>query len=197
MRIYGASDYAVTDDGGDYTVHVIVGIDHDQRLWLLDLWRAQTASDVWVESFCDLVHQWKPIAWAQEQGQIKAGIGPFLKRRQRERRAYVATQDFPTRGDKSVRAQAIRGRMALDGLHIPAHAEWRADFETELLSFPVGKHDDQVDALGLIGQLLDRMIAPERPVPATPMRGANDMTMDEAWKVANPRERVAGRGGRI
>jgi hypothetical protein len=28
---------------------------------------------------------------------------------------------------------------------------------TELLNFPAGKHDDQVDALGLIGQLLHRM----------------------------------------
>jgi len=30
----------------------------------------------------------------------------------------------------------------------------------------VGVHDDQVDALGLVGQLLDRMMAgePERPV---------------------------------
>ena len=27
MRIYGASDYAVTADGGDYTVHVVVGLD--------------------------------------------------------------------------------------------------------------------------------------------------------------------------
>jgi hypothetical protein len=25
------------------------------------------------------------------------------------------------------------------------------------MSFPVGVHDDQVDALGLVGQLLDRM----------------------------------------
>jgi hypothetical protein len=27
MRIYGASDYAVTANGGDYTVHVVLGID--------------------------------------------------------------------------------------------------------------------------------------------------------------------------
>ena len=33
----------------------------------------------------------------------------------------------------------------------------------ELLSFPAGRHDDQVDALGLVGQLLDRMFAPGRP----------------------------------
>src|SRR5262249_2418844 len=27
LTVYGASDYAVTDDGGDYTVHIIVGMD--------------------------------------------------------------------------------------------------------------------------------------------------------------------------
>lgn len=194
LRIYGGSDYAVTDDGGDYTVHVVIGLDSDHRLWLLDLWRGQTASDVWVETFCDLVRQWRPMAWAEEQGQIKAGVGPFLRRRMRERQAYVAREGFPTRGDKSVRAQAIRGRMALDGLYIPAYAPWRAALEAELLTFPVGKHDDQVDALGLIGQLLDRMVAPSPARdPDAPIRGAADMTLNEAWKIANPRERV-GRG---
>ena len=187
LRIYGGSDYAVTDDGGDYTVHVVVGVDSDHRLWLLDIWRAQTAADVWVEAFCDLVKQWKPIGWAEEQGQIKAGIGPFLNRRMRDRRAYVARMDFPTRGDKSVRAQSIRGRMALDGLYIPANASWRADLESEMMSFPVGKHDDMVDALGLVGQLLDRMISPPEPKPDDePIRGTLDMTFAEAMDLANP-----------
>ena len=35
---------------------------------------------------------------------IKAGIGPFLDRRQRERRTFVARRPFPTRGDKAVLA---------------------------------------------------------------------------------------------
>lgn len=160
LQVYGGSDYAVTSDGGDYTVHAVIGMDRDGKLWLLDLWRGQASSDVWVEAFCDLVLQWKPIGWAEEQGQIRAGVGPFLDRRSRERRAFVARTQFPTRGDKSVRAQSIRGRMALDGLHIPAGAKWRADLESELMSFPAGKHDDQVDALGLVGQLLDKMIGP-------------------------------------
>jgi hypothetical protein len=55
MRIYGASDYAVTADGGDYTVHVVVGIDPEGCMYLLDLWRKQASSDQWVEAFCDLV----------------------------------------------------------------------------------------------------------------------------------------------
>lgn len=193
MRIYGASDYAVTSDGGDYTVHVIIGMDSTGRLWLLDLWREQAASDVWVQAFCDLVRFWKPLMWAEEMGQIKAGVGPFLLRAMREKQAFVARRDFPTRGDKAIRAQSIRGRMAVDGLYYFDGAPWRTDFENELMMFPVGRHDDQVDALGLIGQLLDRMAAGDEPAEVKPMRGADRMTMGEAWKHASPRQA----GGRI
>ena len=165
LKVYGASDYAVTADGGDYTVHVVVGLDPDGRMYLLDLWRAQASSDVWVEAFCDLVKKWKPIGWAEETGQIKSGVGPFLLRRMVERQAFVAREMFPTRGDKAVRAQSIRGRMAMQGLYLLADAPWRADLTSELMSFPVGVHDDQADALGLIGQILDKMDNGTAPKP--------------------------------
>ena len=170
LRIYGASDYAVTAAGGDYTVHVVVGIDAEGRMYLLDLWRRQAAADQWVEAFCDLVLAWRPIGWAEEQGQIRSGVGPFLDRRMRERRAFVARQQFAARGDKAVRAQAMRGRMALEGLCVPAGAPWLADLRAELLAFPAGRHDDQVDAIGLVGQLLDKMVPPAPPKPAVPPR---------------------------
>jgi predicted phage terminase large subunit-like protein len=170
MRVYGASDYAVTSNGGDWTVHVVVGVDPSGRMYLLDLWRRQAASDVWVEAFVDLVQQWKPIAWAEETGQIKSGVGPFIEKRQRERRAYCYREQFPTRGDKAIRAQSIRGRMALDGLYYQANAPWFANLQNELLAFPNGKHDDQVDALGLAGQLLDKMQNGLVPVTEEPKR---------------------------
>jgi predicted phage terminase large subunit-like protein len=163
LRIYGGSDYAVTSDGGDYTVHVVVGIDPDNRMYVVDMWRRQSASDEWVEAFCDLVRRWKPMAWAEEQGQIRSGVGPFLERRMRDRQAFVMREQFPTRGDKAVRSQSIRGRMALDGLYIAQDAPWKADLIGECLRFPAGVHDDQVDALGLVGQLLDKMVTGQRP----------------------------------
>lgn len=167
MRVYGGSDYAVTSDGGDYTVHAVVGLDPDENMYLLDIWRKQAASDEWVEAWCDLVLKWKPIGWAEEHGQIKSGVGPFLERRARERRAFCAREQFPTRGDKAVRAQSIRGRMALRGLRVAANAPWRSELVSELLRFPAGVHDDQVDALGLVGQLLDKMIGGAREKPKT------------------------------
>ena len=96
LKIYGASDYAVTADGGDYTVHIVVGIDPEWRIYVLDLYRMQASSDQWIEAFCDLVHHWKPIGWAEEQGQIRAGVGPFLERRMRERHAYASVSQRTT-----------------------------------------------------------------------------------------------------
>lgn len=170
LRVYGGSDYAVTSKGGDYTVHAVVGLDPDENLYLLDIWRGQAASDEWVEAWCDLVLKWRPLEWAEETGQIKSGVGPFLDKRARERRAYCVRTQFPTRGDKAIRAQSIRGRMAMRGLRVLAHSAWRSDLVSELLRFPAGVHDDQVDALGLCGQLLDKMLGGEKQRPQTPVR---------------------------
>ena len=53
---------------------------------------------------------------------------------------------------------AQRALLARRRLNLLRHASWRKAFEAELLTFLAGKHDDQVDALGLVGQLLDKMI---------------------------------------
>jgi predicted phage terminase large subunit-like protein len=163
LAVYGGSDYAVTSHGGDYTCHVVIGLDRQDRAYLLDLWRGQSATDVWVREFIRLVKEWKPLDWAEEQGQIAASMGPFIEDQCRRHKAYVNREQFPTRGDKAVRCQSMRGRMAVDGLYVPESAPWYPDFRAELLSFPAGRHDDQVDALGLVGQLLDRMVAGRKP----------------------------------
>jgi len=187
LAVYGGSDYAVTSDGGDYTVHVVVGVDVDSRIYLLDLWRGQSSTDVWVREWCRLVREWRPLDWAEEKGQITAGVGPFIEQEARRNKAFVNREQFPTRGDKSVRAQSIRGRMSIDGLYVPTSAPWFADFRAELLSFPAGKHDDQVDALGLVGQLLDVMIDgrhPPKREPKQPKSGyATYEVENESWKV--------------
>src|SRR4051812_9246425 len=74
--------------------------------------------------------------------EMKASLGPFLEQRLRERQAWVCRRAFPSRADKAVRAQSIRGRMACRGLYLPPGASWRAELESELLRFPAGVHDD-------------------------------------------------------
>ena len=73
LRVYGGSDYAVTADGGDYTVHIVVGIDPEGRMYLLDRWRKQSASDEWIEAFCDLVTRMEADGLGRGEGSDQRG----------------------------------------------------------------------------------------------------------------------------
>ena len=163
LRIYGASDYAVTDGDGDYTVHVVVGVDPDDNIYVLDLWRGQTSSDQWIDAMLDLVRQHKPLMWVEEQGQIIKSIGPFLDKRMRESKTYCRREQVASAADKPTRSRSIQARTAMGKVYLPSKATWLADFTSELLTFPAGKHDDQVDALGLIGRMLDELIPASMP----------------------------------
>lgn len=179
MHIYGASDYAVAGSGGDYTVHIVVGVDKYHDIYVLDLWRQRVASDRWVEAFCDLVSEWHPMGWAEESGQIKAAMEPLIKRRLSERQLYVARKQFPTKADKQVRAQSFRGRMGSGKVYFPKFLPWFPELRREMLVFPSGKNDDQVDALGLIGQVLDIMVRGDPPEKPKDIRKVLSMNQSE------------------
>ena len=163
LRIYGASDYAVTEGGGDYTVHVVVGVDPKDDIYILDVWREQTQSDEWIEVFLDMIDSWKPLKWAEEQGQIIKSLGPFITKRMKEEKIFCAREQFTSVADKPTRARAFQARAAMGCVYLPSNAPWLDRFLTEFKAFPAGKHDDIVDACALIGRLLDQMIAAHAP----------------------------------
>jgi predicted phage terminase large subunit-like protein len=163
LHTYGASDYAVRANAGDFTVHLVAGVDPADDLYVLDLWREQAASDQWVEALINLMMRWKPLIWAEEKGQIEKGVGPFITKRQLERKVFAQRRQFPSASNKGVRAQAIRGRMAMGKVFLPKRAPWVHAFVDELLRFPAGTHDDCVDALSLLGRLLEVMVPATKP----------------------------------
>jgi hypothetical protein len=95
MTMIGGSDYAVTSDGGDFTVHAVLGLDHEGNPWIVDLWREQTASDVWVETFCDLVLKWKPLGWAEATRQF--GHSHFVDSSRQRAYTFRQTNHGPLR----------------------------------------------------------------------------------------------------
>lgn len=84
----------------------------------------------------------------------------------------------------------------MDGLFVPTYEPWYAEFKRELMSFPAGRNDDQVDALGLIGQVLDKMIAgrpvdPEAEKPKVLSTDPNlcTVTLDDLFAANENKER--------
>lgn len=158
LELYGASDYAVTADDGDYTVHMVIGVDPDDNVYVLDAWRKQAGPEAWVEQLVDMAKARSPLAWFEESGQIAKSVGPLIDRRQREVGAYFYRKQYASAADKPTRAQAIRGRMAQGKVYFPRSAPWLADLIHELMTFPNGRYDDQVDVLSLFGRALAEMI---------------------------------------
>ena len=168
LVMYGASDYAVTADGGDWTVHGVIGVDPDDNIFVLDWWRGQTDSDVWIEQWLNLARAWRPREWGEESGQIAKSIGPFIEKRIRESHIYCYRQQYPSAADKATRAQTFRARMAMGKVLFPRNATWVDTLVNEMLVFPAGTNDDQVDVLGLFGRMLNRMSKGREPGPPKP-----------------------------
>lgn len=187
LRIYGASDYAVTNKGGDYTVHVVCGIDPNDDLYVLDMWRGQTETHIWIEAYLDMIAKHKPIKWAEESGQIVKSLGPFIDKRMRERKIYCHREQMTSVADKPTRSRAFQARASMGKVYLPHNAGWITEMMSELLAFPQGRHDDQVDVLGMVGRMLDTMAAGRQPK-------AQD-TREDRWASAFAKRKQAETGG--
>jgi hypothetical protein len=152
MHVYGTSDYAVTDGGGDWTVHRVWGVDAQGGIYRLGGWRGQTTSDVWIEEKIALIKRWRPLAWFGEGGVIQKAVEPALRRRMRETSTHCRLEWLSSISDKPARARGFQARAAMGTVWFEPEAD-----VSEFLMFPAGKHDDDVDCASLIGRALDDM----------------------------------------
>lgn len=151
VNLFGTSDFAVTDGGGDYTEHAVWGVGPDNSIYAVDWWRGQTDASEWIERWLDLVLKHKPLMWWGEGGVIQKALSSVVSRRMDERRAWCAIEWQPSILDKPTRARAFQALAASGKVAFP-NAPWANDVVDQLIRFPAGKHDDAVDCCSLIGR---------------------------------------------
>jgi predicted phage terminase large subunit-like protein len=173
LTIYGASDYAVTDGDGDYTEHGVFGVDFNKNIYVLDWWRGQTSSDVWIDKKCDLIVKHKPSCWFGEAGPIRRAIEPFMMSRLTQRNAFCRIEWLPSVSDKATRARSIQGVASMGKVFFPKNAAWKGDVLSQMIRFPAGKHDDSVDVMSLIGRGLEFIRTPSNTKPRAKQQYVN------------------------
>jgi predicted phage terminase large subunit-like protein len=188
MRIYGASDFAVTANSGDFTEHGVFGVDANDDLYVLDWWYGQTQADVWIEEQLDLIKIHKPLTWYGEAGPIRRSVEPFLMKRSRERRVYCDFQWLPSMSDKPTRARSFQARWSMGKVYLPANVEWANRLLRQMTRFPAGAEDDAVDVCSLIGRAIDDIYGATTPQQEKAGRDGYTYEADdddlESWKTA-------------
>ena len=129
--------------------------------FLLDQWREQCDYGRLRERSLKMAGKYRPGAILIE----RTGSGAALISDLRKRRWNVV-EIFPSES-KLERFRAVAGIFRAGRVSLFEHAEWRADFVDELVSFPTGSNDDQADAAAqALRWLMDNPAVAKPPVPA-------------------------------
>ncbi len=181
LTLYGASDYAVTEGGGDYSEHGVCGLDSDNNLWFVDWWSGQEAPDKTIDAFLDLVEKHRrgnpyqfPI-WVNEGGVIDKAVRPAINKRMRERDVFVDLRTLPSMADKRAKCTSFGARVSAKSVWLPKGAPWAEDLVDQLIAMPAGRYDDKADVAGLIGRMIDEFIK-SLPPPEKRKQGIQPFT---------------------
>ena len=167
MTIYQAWDFAITEDKqNDYTVCATIGQDEYDNLYVLHIMRFRSNDgNAIVEHMIDQFVAYEADFLGVEDGQIWKTLRSQFEKRCQERRVYPSFEVLQPLTDKLVRANPLKGRMQLGKVFFLKGADWEAACNRELMVFPAGKHDDQVDALAWATRLTLNHAPPKPPAP--------------------------------
>jgi len=167
LAIYQAWDFAIgQNETNDFSVGTTIGVAQNGVAYILDVTAGRWDSFEIVEEMLRIARIWKPRLVGGEAGQIEMSLGPILNKRMRETRTFFSVERLKTgKRDKIARARPLQARLQQGMVLLPTGSEWATSLKSEMLRFPAGTHDDQVDSLAWCFQMLDRFASVVEPKP--------------------------------
>lgn len=164
LRMFCAWDFAISkSQTADYTCCVVVGVASNGDFFVVDIRRARLDSKEIIDEMFSVWEAWKPEVFYAEAGQIEKVLGPFVYQTMREKETYFNIEPRTPVLDKVSRAASWKARTRAKRVWYDKKASWWGDLEEEMLQFPKGVHDDQVDPQSLLGLELGNLLpAPSR-----------------------------------
>jgi predicted phage terminase large subunit-like protein len=195
MHRYISSDHAPAGgEGNDFNCVRVWGLTGTD-VYLLDGFRKQCTMDVVTErvlgvkadSKRGLIQKHKPLAWFPEDDNNWKAVSGFVAKEMRREGAYCRIEPItPNGADKEIKALAFQAMASAGCVWIPEGPEGDEIIE-QYVAFPGGKHDDEVDAAGVMGRAINEAHPaiskpPAKKKPKT--SDYNDEREEDSWKVA-------------
>jgi predicted phage terminase large subunit-like protein len=140
LTVYQAWDLAISRQG-DFCACATIGTDGEANAYLLHVYRGRLPFRQQIQKMGELAAAWNPVCIGIEtngyqnaafQEAASSFVLPFI--------------ELHAGRDKVARAQLLASRIDAGKFFGDRRAPWWSGFETEALSFPAGKYDDQIDA---------------------------------------------------
>jgi predicted phage terminase large subunit-like protein len=145
-RIVSSWDTAMkATDRSDYSVGAVWGV-WCETYYLIDVIRERLEFPALLRKAVDVYKKWEHFADRRAEVVVEdGGSGTALVQNLREYniRAWPMRSD----GDKVMRMSAQSAKIEAGQVFLPHGAKWLDEFRNEVLAFPDGKHDDQVDSM--------------------------------------------------
>lgn len=159
LHYYVAVDLAISEkQKADWTVFVIGGVDPENRIQIRNIIRDRMDAKQIVDTILAVQKVYNPLAIAIEDGAISKSILPYLHEEMRVQNIYANLELLVPSKDKYTRVRSMQAKMRAGGVKFDKNAEWYGKLEEEMTRFPRDRYDDQVDALGHLGFIVDKMI---------------------------------------
>jgi predicted phage terminase large subunit-like protein len=132
----------------DYSVVSVFGVTPDSDLLVLDVHRSRMMGPDHIHLLNRVYQKWHPgFIGIEKQGFQLSVVQAAV-------REGLPVRAVPAEKDKVSRANSILARFAAGTVYSRQGAPWLPDWEEELLNFPNGDHDDQVDTMSMAGIML-------------------------------------------
>lgn len=191
LRKYLVSDHAPTDgEDSDPNVGRVFGLTAEKDIYFLDGFNHVATMDKTAARLIDLIKRHQVFAWFPEDDNNFKSAAPFIKAQMRAGDVRTRIEPISPHGsDKAAKAQSFQGMAAMGQVWIPEGPEGDAIID-QMVKFPAGKHDEEVDVAAIMGRVIDMAhpaLVPPEAKPDGPLRGVNEMTWDELMAAQQPR----------
>lgn len=140
-------DPAISEkQSADYFSINVSGMDENYKIYVLDTLKGHWKVAESIDNIFTMYEKWHPHVVGLETVAYQKALKSWLEEKMRERGTYFPIEELKrnTNESKEFRIKALEP-FYRDGLIF--HASWMKSLEEELLQFPKGKHDDEIDAL--------------------------------------------------
>lgn len=140
-------DPAISEkQSADYFAINVSGMDEGYKIYVLDTLKGHWKVAESIDNIFTMYQKWHPSVVGLETIAYQKALKSWLEEKQRERGVFFPITELKrnTNESKEFRIKALEP-FYRDGLVF--HAPWMKGLEEELLQFPKGRHDDEIDAL--------------------------------------------------